>query len=63
MGGDIKVVKKNGPGTVMQLYLQLNCPAEVAGHQCQFSFEEHKIRVSRTSWTKCIHEFMDSFEC
>ncbi|XP_009612595.1 histidine kinase 1 isoform X2 [Nicotiana tomentosiformis] len=45
MGGGIKVVKKNGPGTVMQLYLQLNCPAEVTGHHCQFNFEEHKLRV------------------
>ncbi|CAN4083452.1 unnamed protein product [Withania somnifera] len=45
MGGEIKVVKKNGPGTLMKLSLQLDCPAEVAGHQCQFSFEEHKLRV------------------
>ncbi|XP_025885285.1 histidine kinase 1 isoform X1 [Solanum lycopersicum] len=45
MGGEIKVVKKNGPGTVMQLCLQLNCPAEVAGQHFQFSFEEHKMRV------------------
>nr|XP_016455897.1 PREDICTED: histidine kinase 1-like isoform X1 [Nicotiana tabacum] len=45
MGGEIKVVKKNGPGTVMQLYLQLNCPPEVTGQHCQFNFEEHKMRV------------------
>lgn len=28
MGGEIKVVKKNGPGTMMQLYLLLNTPTE-----------------------------------
>lgn len=55
MGGEIKVVKKNGPGTVMQLCLQLNCPAEVAGQHFQFSFEEHKMRVSINFMDKCIH--------
>ncbi|KAJ8567633.1 hypothetical protein K7X08_019841 [Anisodus acutangulus] len=45
MGGEIKVVKKTGPGTVMQLYLQLNCPTEVTGQHCQMSFEEHKLTV------------------
>ncbi|KAL3527229.1 hypothetical protein ACH5RR_011885 [Cinchona calisaya] len=47
MGGEIKVVKKNGPGTLMQLYLNLSTPADIdgAGKYCQFKFEEHKLTM------------------
>ncbi|CBI17350.3 unnamed protein product, partial [Vitis vinifera] len=45
MGGEIKVVKKNSPGTIMQLYLLLNTPIEGAGQHCQLEFGEHSLVV------------------
>ncbi|KAK9285901.1 hypothetical protein L1049_025102 [Liquidambar formosana] len=47
MGGEIKVVKKNGPGTLMQLYLLLSTPVNGAGEHCQVEFAEHSIVVSK----------------
>nr|AAQ10680.2 cold inducible histidine kinase 1 [Catharanthus roseus] len=48
MGGEIKVVKKNGAGTLMRLCLLLNTPAAdphgIVKH-CQFKFEQHKLTV------------------
>lgn len=48
MGGEIKVVKKNGAGTLMRLFLLLSTPADVHGvvQHCQFKFEQHKMTVS-----------------
>ncbi|XAR73760.1 Histidine kinase [Bertholletia excelsa] len=45
MGGEIKVVKKNGPGTLMQFYLLLSTPADAAWLQCQLKFPEHSLMV------------------
>ncbi|PSS00467.1 Histidine kinase [Actinidia chinensis var. chinensis] len=45
MGGEIKVVKKNGPGTLMQLYLLLNTPPDSAGKHCQLKFTDHSLMV------------------
>ncbi|XP_071722106.1 LOW QUALITY PROTEIN: histidine kinase 1-like [Rutidosis leptorrhynchoides] len=46
MGGEIKVVKKNGAGTLMQLYLLLNTPAEAETEQrIQFEFPNHSVVV------------------
>ncbi|CAM8995988.1 unnamed protein product [Rhodiola kirilowii] len=48
MGGEIKVIRKNGPGTLMRLCLLLGTPGEPAGQQQQHSrvnYEEHKIAV------------------
>ncbi|KAG5530031.1 hypothetical protein RHGRI_030409 [Rhododendron griersonianum] len=45
MGGEIKVVKKNGPGTLMQLYMHLNTPADTIGKHCQLKFNEHNLMV------------------
>ncbi|XP_057965116.1 histidine kinase 1 [Malania oleifera] len=45
MGGQIKVVKKNGPGTLMRLYLVLSTPADGTGQHCQLDFAEHSIAV------------------
>lgn len=28
MGGEIKIIKKNGPGTLMRMYLLLNAPVD-----------------------------------
>ena len=41
MGGEIKVVKKNGPGTLMRLYLLLKTPADGADLPCQVDFSSH----------------------
>lgn len=46
MGGEIKVVKKNGPGTLMRLYLVLSTPADSTDHHCQFDFAKHNAVVS-----------------
>ncbi|GFY87908.1 histidine kinase 1 [Actinidia rufa] len=45
MGGEIKVVKKNGPGTLMQLYLLLNTPPDTAGKHCSLKFTDHSLMV------------------
>ncbi|KAG6768185.1 hypothetical protein POTOM_027082 [Populus tomentosa] len=45
MGGEIKVVKKNGPGTLMRLYLLLKTPADGADLHCQVDFSSHNAVV------------------
>ncbi|EXC35337.1 Histidine kinase 1 [Morus notabilis] len=45
MGGEIKVVKKNGPGTLMRLYLVLNTPADNTEQHCQIDFAKHGLVV------------------
>ncbi|KAJ6740461.1 OSMOSENSOR HISTIDINE KINASE [Salix purpurea] len=47
MGGEIKVVKKNGPGTLMRLYLLLKTPADGADLHCQVDFSGHNAVVSK----------------
>lgn len=46
MGGEIKVVKKNGPGTLMRFYLGLNTPVDATDHHCQLDFAKHNAVVS-----------------
>lgn len=46
MGGEIKVVKKDGPGTLMQLYLVLNTPADGTEQHCQVDLAKHNVVVS-----------------
>ncbi|XP_065856232.1 histidine kinase 1 [Euphorbia lathyris] len=45
MGGEIKVVKKNGPGTLMRLYLLLNIAVDGAEQHCQIDFARHNVVV------------------
>ncbi|KAK4479954.1 hypothetical protein RD792_013007 [Penstemon davidsonii] len=45
MNGEIKVVKKNGPGTLMQLYLVLSVPDETTKQQYQLNLEHHNLTV------------------
>ncbi|KAG9137716.1 hypothetical protein Leryth_019282 [Lithospermum erythrorhizon] len=45
MGGEIKVMKKKGPGTLMRLYLLLGAPADHSGQHCEFNFQEHNLSV------------------
>ncbi|KAJ6398316.1 hypothetical protein OIU77_019170 [Salix suchowensis] len=45
MGGEIKVEKKNGSGTLMRLYLLLNTPADGADLHCQVDFHSQNIVV------------------
>ena len=47
MGGEIKVMKKNGPGTLMRLYLLLSAPADGPGQHCEFDFQEYNLSVSQ----------------
>ncbi|KAJ6378450.1 hypothetical protein OIU78_028651 [Salix suchowensis] len=47
MGGEIKVVKKNGPGTLMRLYLLLKTPADGADLHCQVDFSGHNAVASQ----------------
>ncbi|XP_010246860.1 PREDICTED: histidine kinase 1-like [Nelumbo nucifera] len=46
MGGEIKVVKKDGAGTLMQLYLVLGTHVDSMGQTCQIDFSEQNIMVS-----------------
>ncbi|XP_050374747.1 histidine kinase 1 [Argentina anserina] len=45
MGGEIKVVKKDGQGTLMQLYLVLNTPVDGTEQYCQADFAKQSIVV------------------
>lgn len=45
MGGEIKVVKKDGPGTLMRLYLLLSASAEGTEQHCQVDFAKHSLVV------------------
>lgn len=46
MGGEIKVVKKDSPGTLMQLYLVLSTNVDGIGQHSQIEFDEHGLMVS-----------------
>ncbi|XP_042041737.1 histidine kinase 1-like isoform X1 [Salvia splendens] len=64
MNGEIKVVKKSGPGTLMQLYLLLNTPAETTKQHYQLNFKDHNLtvllalngRMTRLIMTKWLRE-------
>lgn len=48
MGGQIKVVRKEGPGTLMRLYLVFGTPSETSGQQSQhiqIEFDTQKLMV------------------
>ncbi|XP_019172391.1 PREDICTED: histidine kinase 1-like isoform X2 [Ipomoea nil] len=45
MGGEIRVVKKNGSGTLMQLCLLLNTPIDVTGQHGHLNFREQTMTV------------------
>lgn len=47
MGGEIRVVKKNGPGTLMQLYLLLNTPEGIPKESYRLKFAEHNLKVNK----------------
>ena len=47
MGGEIKVVKKDGPGTLMRLYLLLKAPVDGIEQNCQVDFAKHNLVVSK----------------
>ncbi|KAK4430341.1 Histidine kinase [Sesamum alatum] len=45
MNGEIEVVKKSGPGTLMRLYLLLSAPADSTKQHNQLNLEEHNLTV------------------
>ncbi|KAL2333818.1 hypothetical protein Fmac_015031 [Flemingia macrophylla] len=45
MGGEIKVVKKEGPGTLMRLYLRLSAPVDASEQHCQADFANKGLVV------------------
>ncbi|XP_010266814.1 PREDICTED: histidine kinase 1 [Nelumbo nucifera] len=45
MSGEIKVVRKDGPGTLMQLYLMLSTPLDGTGQIYQIDFSKHSMMV------------------
>lgn len=45
MGGEIKIVKKDGPGTLMRLYLCLNAPVDATEQHCQVDFANNGLVV------------------
>lgn len=46
MGGEIKVVKKNGPGTLMKLYLLLNTHTDDVGMHYHTEFPKLNVVMS-----------------
>lgn len=51
MGGDIKIVKKEGPGTLLRLYLVVGQPVDSEPEMPRMSvpFELENAKVSRTT--------------
>ena len=47
MGGEIKVVKKEGPGTLMRLYLLLSTPMDATEQHYRVDYTENDLVVSR----------------
>ncbi|KAE9614589.1 hypothetical protein Lal_00012239 [Lupinus albus] len=45
MGGEIKVVEKEGPGTLMRLYLCLTTPVDAIEKHCQVDFSNNGLVV------------------
>ncbi|XP_019446887.1 PREDICTED: histidine kinase 1-like [Lupinus angustifolius] len=45
MGGEIKVVEKEGPGTLMRLYLCLGAPVDAVEKHCQVDFANNGLVV------------------
>ncbi|XP_044487279.1 histidine kinase 1-like isoform X2 [Mangifera indica] len=45
MGGEVKVVKKDTPGTLMRLYLLLNTPSDGCEQSCQVDFSKPTVVV------------------
>ncbi|XP_044469579.1 histidine kinase 1-like [Mangifera indica] len=45
MGGEVKVVKKDTPGTLMRLYLLLNTPSNGSEQSCQVEFSKPTVVV------------------
>ncbi|XP_027345481.1 histidine kinase 1-like isoform X2 [Abrus precatorius] len=45
MGGEIKVVRKEGPGTLMRLYLCLSAPVHATEQHCQVDFANKGLVV------------------
>ncbi|KAL0380629.1 UNVERIFIED_CONTAM: Histidine kinase [Sesamum angustifolium] len=43
MNGEIEVVKKSGPGTLMRLYLLLSTPADLTKQHNQLNLEKHNL--------------------
>lgn len=48
MGGEIRVVKKNGSGTLMQLYLLLSTPSDTPREIYKPKFSEINLKVILT---------------
>lgn len=46
MRGEIKIVKKEGPGTLMRLYMQLTAPVDATEQHCQVDFANNNLVVS-----------------
>lgn len=47
MGGEIRVVKKNGPGTLMRLYLLLNTSVDIPQDNYRLKYADHNLKVSK----------------
>lgn len=52
MGGEIRVVKKNGPGTLMRLYLLLGTPVDTPQDNYKLKYADHNLKVSNYH---CFH--------
>ncbi|KAI4327753.1 hypothetical protein L6164_020178 [Bauhinia variegata] len=45
MGGEIKVIKRDGPGTLMRLSLHLSAPMDATEQHCQMDFADYGLVV------------------
>ena len=49
MGGEIRVIKKDGPGTLMQLHLLLSAPVDETRGYNSLNFAQHDLMASVTT--------------
>ena len=47
MGGEIKVVKKEGTGTLMRFYLLLSAPGDAKEQYCRLDYADSGLVVSK----------------
>lgn len=50
MGGEIKLVNKNGPGSLMQLYLLLRAPIDGTTEHRNLNYSEQNLTVSANNY-------------
>lgn len=57
MGGDIKIVEKNGLGTLMQLCLVLGTSSDKTAQHCDVELANHSLMVSNPGALNSVFKY------